>query len=100
MEGHSGSPGKILWAFMRETLTLLHANNKGADQPAHPGSLISAFVTLENHCTRTAQSSCVGCSRRVDKIVYLAVIKGNILVNILLLKIFITNYCHLYEGHL
>ena len=26
-----------------ETLTLLHANIKGADQPAHPRSLISAF---------------------------------------------------------
>ena len=26
-----------------ETLTLL-ANNKGADQPAHPRSLISAFI--------------------------------------------------------
>ena len=30
---------------MRETLTLLLASNKGADQPAHPRSLISAFVT-------------------------------------------------------
>ena len=25
-------------------LTLSHANNKGADQPAHPRSLISPFV--------------------------------------------------------
>ena len=25
-------------------LTLLHANHKGADQPAHPHSLVSAFV--------------------------------------------------------
>ena len=25
-------------------LTLMHANNKGPDQPAHPHSLISAFV--------------------------------------------------------
>ena len=32
----------------------------------------------------------------MHKIVYLAVKKGNILVNILLLKIFIANYCHLY----
>ena len=95
MEGHSGSPGKILWASMQENLTLLHGNNKGADQPAHSHSLISAFVTLENHCTRTAQSSCGGYRRRVHKKVYLAVIKGNILVNILLLKIFTTNYCHL-----
>ena len=29
---------------MGENLTLLHVNNKGADQPAHPHSLISAFV--------------------------------------------------------
>ena len=31
----------------------------------------------------------------MHKIVYLADKKGNILVNILLLKIFIANYCHL-----
>ena len=36
---------------------------------------------LENNCTRTAQSSCGGCSRRVHKIEYLAVNKINILVN-------------------
>ena len=41
---------------------------------------------LENHCTRTAQSSHGGRSRRVHKTVYLAVKNGNILVNILLLK--------------
>ena len=29
---------------MRETPTLLLRNNKGADKPAQPGSLISAFV--------------------------------------------------------
>ena len=29
---------------MRENLSLWFANNKGADQPAHPRSLISAFV--------------------------------------------------------
>ena len=34
------------------------------------------YFTLENHCTRTAQSSRGGCSRRVHKIVYLAVKKG------------------------
>ena len=38
-------------------------------------------ITQENHCTRTAQSSRGGCSRRVHKIVYLAVYKGNVLVN-------------------
>ena len=52
-------------------------------------------IMLENHCTRTAQSSRGGCRRRVHKIVYLAVKKGHILVNILLLKIFIVNLYHL-----
>ena len=36
----------------------------------------TAGPTLENHCTRTAQSSLGGCSRRVHKIEYLAVYKG------------------------
>ena len=36
--------------------------------------LLSKIVTtLENLCTRKVQSSCGGCSRRVHKIVYLAV---------------------------
>ena len=51
--------------------------------------------TLENHCTRTAQSSRGGCSRQVHTIEYIAVEKGTILVKIYLLKIFIANYCHL-----
>ena len=55
-----------------------------------------ASIMLENLCTRTVQSSCGGCSPQVHTIVHLAVKKGNILVNILLLKIFFTNYCHLY----
>ena len=29
-----------------KTCLMLYANNKGADQPAHPRSLISAFVAL------------------------------------------------------
>ena len=33
----------IIWVPSREDLTLLHARNKGADQPAHPRSLISVF---------------------------------------------------------
>ena len=37
----------------------------------------SCRITLENDCTRTAQSSLGGCSGRVHKIVYLAVYKGN-----------------------
>ena len=40
-----GSLGfNIIWASMREFLTLLLANNKGTYQPVHPRSLISAFV--------------------------------------------------------
>ena len=50
---------------------------------------ILPLITLENHCTLTAQSLRGGCSRGVHKIVYLAVYKGNILVIFLLLKIFI-----------
>ena len=51
--------------------------------------------TLVNHCTRTAQSSRVCCSRRVHGIVYQAVKKGNIFVNTLPLEIFIANYCNI-----
>ena len=50
-----------------------------------------SVITLENHCTRIAQSPRGVCSRRVHKIMYLAVKKGNILVNILLTKISIAN---------
>ena len=35
---------KYEWAPSWENLFLPYANNKGADQPAHPRSLISAFV--------------------------------------------------------
>ena len=34
----------IIWASTPENLSSGLANNKGADQPAHPRSLISAFV--------------------------------------------------------
>ena len=34
----------IIWAAARENLSLGFANNTGADQPAHPCSLISPFV--------------------------------------------------------
>ena len=44
------------------------------------------FITLENHCNRTVQSLRAGCSRREHKIVYLAVKKGNIFVNIIVLE--------------
>ena len=55
----------ILWRYFVST------NSAG------PGEM-TARVTLENHCTRTAQSEHGCCSRRVHKIVYLAVNKGNI----------------------
>ena len=35
---------QISWATPWENLFLPYANNKGADQPAHPRSLISSFV--------------------------------------------------------
>ena len=35
---------KSIWASTRENLSSVFANNKGTDQPAHPRSLISAFV--------------------------------------------------------
>ena len=34
-----------IWASTREKLLPWFGNNKGADQPAHPRSLISTFVT-------------------------------------------------------
>ena len=39
-EGNYG----MIWALARENLTLVFANNKGADQPAHLRRLICAFV--------------------------------------------------------
>ena len=38
---------QIIWAMSWENLFMPYANNKGADQPAHPHSLISACVI---HC--------------------------------------------------
>ena len=35
-----------IWALKRKNLTLLHANNKGADQHVHLHNLISAFLIL------------------------------------------------------
>ena len=35
---------RLICASMQENLTLLHVKNKGADQPAHPCNLVSAFV--------------------------------------------------------
>ena len=55
---------------------------------------------LENHWTRTAQSPRVGCSREETKyiLVYLAVKKANLFVNILLLILFLADYCHIYPA--
>ena len=44
---HSYLKINIIWATSWENLFMPYANNKGADQPAHPRSLISAFVV---HC--------------------------------------------------
>ena len=38
------SPLNVFEPGHEETCLMLYANNKGADQPAHPRSLISAFV--------------------------------------------------------
>ena len=48
----------IIWASMRENLFSGFANNKDADQPAHPHSLISAFVIrfLESIISKLATS--------------------------------------------
>ena len=47
--------------------------------------LHGVVVMLEKHCTRTAQSSCGGCSRRVHKIEYFAmnIFRSKILTKIL-----------------
>ena len=56
---------------MRETLTLLFTNIKGADQPAHPRSLISVFVIryLKSKATRSdiSQFSIFFCGLQHDK---------------------------------
>ena len=50
--------GKIIWASMQENLSSGFANNKGADQPAHPNSLISTFIIclLESIISKLATS--------------------------------------------
>ena len=54
-------------------------------------------VALENHCIKTVKSSPVGCSQR-GVLVYLAVNKGKVFVNILLLKMICAYYCHIYPA--
>ena len=46
---------KHIWATSWENLFMQYANNKGADQPAHPRSLISTFVV---RCLDSIVSSC------------------------------------------
>ena len=45
-----------MWALTRENLSSVFANNKGADQPAHPRSLTNTFVIrlLESILSRLA----------------------------------------------
>ena len=42
----SSLPLFLIYAYRGKKLTLLHVNNKGADQPAHALSLISALLSL------------------------------------------------------
>ena len=61
------------WASLWDNLFLPYANNKGADQPAHPRSLISAFVVrcLDNTSSFYIQNckplaSLCGCAGRFE----------------------------------
>ena len=44
---HNCTLKEHIWAMSWENLFMMYANNKGADQSAHPRSLISSFVV---HC--------------------------------------------------
>ena len=50
-----------IWALMGENLSSGFANNKGAEQPAHPHSLISTFSIrlLESIISKLATSKVV-----------------------------------------
>ena len=48
----------IKWASSRENQILLHAKNKGADQPAHLCSLISTFVIRSLPNTMAKLATC------------------------------------------
>ena len=56
--GDKSNFGNSRWALMQDNLSLGFANNKDTDQPAHPCSLISAFVIclLESIIYRLAMS--------------------------------------------
>ena len=80
-------PGWLFCSYVYIVCKIIHGNDILTFERAT--CFMGLICTLENHCTRTAQSSCCGCSPRVHKIEYLAVNNGNILVNFSLLKIFI-----------
>ena len=42
----------------RENLTWLHVNNKGADQTAHPRSLVNTFVVRSIESTKANLATC------------------------------------------
>ena len=48
----------FIWALTQETLILLQANNKGADQPVQSHSLISPFVICFLDCIITPLATC------------------------------------------
>ena len=58
------------WLYRFLIFTLFYVHNHWTHS-----CLGVTYITLENHCTRTAQSSRVGCRRRGHKIVYLTVIR-------------------------
>ena len=55
---HRWSGHDKIWSSTRENLSSGFANNKGADQPAHPCSLINALVfgILESIISKLATS--------------------------------------------
>ena len=46
------------WLSTRENLTLVYANNKGANQPSYPRSLISALVIRYLESTKVQLAPC------------------------------------------
>ena len=63
----------FMLAAMQESLTLLHANNKGTDKAAHPRSLISIFDIrfLQSKIYKLASciiqhSSCTSTTQKTD----------------------------------
>ena len=77
----SSAKNFYIWATSWEILFLTYANNKGADQPVHPRSLISAFVvrcldsrqyniyTFYSHKFKTLASLCSWADQFVSYLV-------------------------------